>query len=155
MPFDNGQFPSFKSILNTLIDSLNKFLLIILLILVILTIFIRSFILDILKFIFLIIIIFRIVSKNKYQRAKENNQFIKIKKTLLKPFTNLIRNFKHRKTFIYKKCLKCKTILKLPLPNKRGINHAKCPNCSNRVTLFTLRKKTADKIKVEVIKKKK
>ena len=58
MPFDNGQFPSFKSILNTLIDSLNKFLLIILLILVILTIFIRSFILDILKFIFLIIIIF-------------------------------------------------------------------------------------------------
>lgn len=154
MPFNNGQLPSFKSIINSLIDSLNRFLIIVLLILIILTIFIRTFVLDILKFLILIIIIFRIASKNKYQRNKENQQFIKIKNKLLKPFNNIIRNFKDRKEYVYKKCSKCKTTLKLPLPKKRGIQHAKCPNCKARVTLFTLRKKQKEKIKVEVIKKK-
>lgn len=147
--------PSLKDIINQLIDSLNKFLIVILLILIIVTIFIRTFILDILKFIILGIIIFRISSKNKYQRSKENNQYIKIKKTILKPFSNIKRNYQDRKKYVYKKCHKCKTTLKLPLPPKRGINHAKCPNCNKRVTLFTIRKKQPEKIKVEVIKKKK
>lgn len=155
MQFPNGELPSIKSIINQLIDSLNRFLLIILLILIIITFFIRTFILDILKFILLAIIIFRLVSKNKYKRSKENQTYLKLKKAILKPFNNIIRNFKDRKKYVYKKCSKCKTILKLPLPNKRGINHAKCPNCHERVTLFTLRKKQPEKIKVEVIKKQK
>ena len=155
MNFNNGELPSFKSLFNSLVDALNKFLLIVLLILIILTIFIRSFILDILKFIILGIVIFRLVSKNKYQRNKENQSFLKIKKTLSKPFSNIIRNFKDRKKYVYKKCHKCKTTLKLPLPKKIGINHAKCPNCKNRVTLFTLRCQKPEKIKVEVIKKRK
>ena len=79
----------------------------------------------------------------------------KVINTITRPFQNLIRNFKDRKTHVYKKCSKCKTTLKLPLPKTRGINHAKCPECSNRVTLFTLRKQQPEKIKVEVIKKKK
>lgn len=155
MPFPNGQLPSFKDIFNHFVDSLNKFLIIILLILIFTTFFIRTFILDLLKFIILAIIIFRISSKNKYKRSKENKQFLKIKNIILKPFSNTIRNYKDRKKYVYKKCSKCKTILKLPLPNKRGVNHAKCPNCSKRVTLFTLRKKQPEKIKVEVIKKSK
>lgn len=154
MPFNN-KFPSIKEIINQLIDSLNRFLIILLIVLIIITIFVRTFILDILKFIILGIIIFRIVSKNKYQRTKENNQFLKIKKTITKPFSNIKRNYQDRKKYVYRKCSKCKTTLKLPLPPKRGLNHAKCPNCNNRVTLFTLRKKQPEKIKVEVIKKKK
>ena len=110
---------------------------------------------DLFKFIFLGLIIFRITSKNKIQRQKENKIYLKIVNTLTKPFKNIVRNFKDRKTHVYKKCSKFKTTLKLPLPNKRGINHAKCPECDNRVTLFTLRKKQEEKIKVEVIKKKK
>ena len=148
MPFNN--MPSFKSILANLVDELNKFLLIILFILIIITIFIRTFILDLLKFIILGIIIFRLVSKNKYSRDKENKKYLCIKKSLLKPFNNIIRNFKDRDLYVYKRCSKCKTTLKLPLPDKRGIHHAKCPKCKRRVTLFILRK-----VKVEVIKKKK
>ena len=155
MPFNNGQMPSFKSILNNLVDDLNKFLLIIDIILIIVSFFIKTFILDLIKFIILGIVIFRLVSKNKQQRAKENKIYQKIIKTITKPFTNIIRNFKDRKTHVYKKCSKCKTTLKLPLPKKRGINHAKCPECSNRVTIITLRKQQEEKIKVEVIKKKK
>ena len=155
MPFNNGQMPSFKSILNNLVDDLNKFLLIIDIILIIVSFFIKTFILDLIKFIILGIVIFRLVSKNKQQRAKENKIYQKIIKTITKPFTNIIRNFKDRKTHVYKKCSKCKTTLKLPLPKTRGINHAKCPECSNRVTIITLRKQQEEKIKVEVIKKKK
>lgn len=154
MPFNNGQLPSLKSILKTLIDELNRFLIIIDIILIIVSIFIKTFLLDLSKFIILGIIIFRISSKNKIQRSKENKLYLKIVNTLTKPFQNIKRNYKDRKTHVYKKCLKCKTTLKLPLPKTRGINHAKCPECGNRVTLFTLRKKQEEKIKVEVIKKK-
>ncbi len=142
-----------KSIIKTLVDDLNRLLIIILLFLIIITIFIRNFYLDILKILILILVIFRITSKNKTKRYKENQTYLNIKKTLLKPFSNIIRNFNNRKSYVYKKCSKCKTTLKLPLPNKRGINHAKCPSCGTRVTLFTLRKKASEKVHVEVIKK--
>ena len=155
MDFNNFKMPSLKSIIWSLIDELNRFLIIIDIILIIVSIFIKAFLLDLFKFIFLGLIIFRITSKNKIQRQKENKIYLKIVNTLTKPFKNIVRNFKDRKTYVYKKCSKCKTTLKLPLPNKRGINHAKCPECDNRVTLFTLRKKQEEKIKVEVIKKKK
>lgn len=152
MPFNNGQFPSMKSVLNNMFDSLNKFLIIVLLILLILTLFIRNFFLDLAKFVILGIIIFRISSKNKLKRVNENKYFTKTKNIILKPFSNISRNIKD-KNHVYKKCSKCKTILKLPLPSKIGLNHAKCPNCKNRVTLFSLKKKKEEKIKVEVIKK--
>jgi len=155
MPFNNGQLPSFKSILNSLVDELNRFLIIIDIILIILSIFIKTFLLDMFKFIVLGLIIFRLSSKNKQKRSKENRLFIKIIDTITKPFKNIIRNFKDRKTHVYKKCHKCKTTLKLPLPPTRGINHAKCPECDNRITIISLRKKQPEKIKVEVIKKKK
>lgn len=155
MDFNNFKMPSLKRIIWNLIDELNRFLIIIDIILIIVSIFIKAFLLDLFKFIFLGLIIFRIASKNKIQRQKENKIYLKVVNTLTKPFKNIVRNFKDRKTHVYKKCSKCKTTLKLPLPNKRGINHAKCPECDNRVTLFTLRKKQEEKIKVEVIKKKK
>ena len=148
MPFNNGQLPSIKTLLLNLIDELNRFLLIMWLITFIISFFVKSFFTDLLPILFLVLVIFRLASKNKTRRYKENKTFLKIIKIITKPFTNIIRNFKDRKTYVYKKCHKCKTTLKLPLPNKRGINHAKCPNCGKRVTLFTLRK-----MKVEVIKR--
>ena len=138
-----------NEILKNLIDSLNRFLLVLLLILVIVTFFVRSFTLDLIKILVLIVIIFRLTSKNKLKRSIENDKYLKLKKTLLNPFNNVIRNIKD-KDHVYKKCRRCKTILKLPLPSKRGIQHAKCPSCKKRVTFFTLKK---EKVVVEVIKK--
>ena len=92
---------------------------------------------------------YRLISKDKYKRDKENKKYLSIKKTILKPFTVLIKNIKDRNN-IYRRCHKCKTILKLPLPYERGIQHTKCPNCGKRITFITLRK-----VKIEVIKKKK
>ncbi len=150
MPFNNGELPSIKDILKHFIDELNRLILVIWLITLIISLFTHTFILDIIPIIIFLIFLYRLLSKNKSARYKENKMYLKFIKTITKPFHNLIRNFKDRDTYVYKKCHHCKTTLKLPLPNKRGINHAKCPNCSKRVTLFTLRK-----YKVEVIKKKK
>lgn len=145
----NGDF--FKNSMKQVVDELNRFLLVVLAILIILTIFLRYFVLDLIKVLLLVIIIFRLVSKNKIQRQKENQKFLAFLNTLAKPFKTLKRNWIDRDNYVYRKCHKCHTTLKLPLPSKRGINHAKCPNCHNRVTIFTLRKYG---VKVEVIKKK-
>ncbi len=70
---------------------------------------------------------------------------MKFKKKVVAPFLNIKRNIKD-KDHIYKKCRKCKITLKLPLPSKRGIKHARCPRCNKRVTLFSFKK-----AKIEII----
>lgn len=142
-----------KESLKKLYDDLNRFLTVLLIILLIITLFIKNFILDLSKFIILGVILFRLFSKNKIQRDKENRLYLKIRGWIFKPAHILIRNFKDRKTCVYKRCHKCKTTLKLPLPDKRGIKHAKCPNCGERLSILTFRKKKEEKVKVEVIKK--
>ena len=68
MDFNNFKMPSLKSILFSLVDELNRFLILIDIILIIVSIFIKTFPLDLSKFIVLGLIIFRISSKNKIQR---------------------------------------------------------------------------------------
>ena len=50
---------------------------------------------------------------------------------------------------MYKKCIHCKTVLRLPL--KKGVHTVKCPNCKKR---FEVKCRRDEKIQVEVIKKK-
>lgn len=126
-------------------DELNRFLLNIHLILLILNIFIKSEIITILELVIITIEFYRLFSRKIYVRSNENQKFLKLKKKFIAPFLNIKRNIKD-KDHIYKKCRKCKTTLKLPLPSKRGIKHAKCPHCKSRVTLFTLKKE-----KIEII----
>lgn len=137
-----------KATINHLVDALNKFILIIVIILFIISIFINNFYIDLSRVILFAIFLFRVFSKNRNQREKENQFFIKIINFFKKPFNVLEKNIKD-KNHVYKKCLKCKTILKLPLPEKKGLKHAKCPKCGKRVTFFTLKKE-----KIEIIKKK-
>lgn len=128
------------------IDELYKFLFWVYIVIFLINLFLKSNILSLIGTILVVVIIYRCFSKKIYQRKRENNLYLKLKKKFLKPFKNIIRNFKERKTTVYKKCRKCKTTLKLPLPSSRGICHAKCPECKNRVTFLCLRKE-----KVEII----
>lgn len=132
------------------IDNLHKFCLWLYIFIVIVNIFLHSNILMYTEIIIFIIVIYRMFSKNIYRRNLENQMYLKIKKILLKPFNNIKRNFLDRKKYVYKKCHKCKTTLRLPIPYKRGINHAICPECKNRITCFSLRRK-----KIEIIRNKK
>lgn len=129
-------------------DDLYKFLFWLYFILLIIDLFVNSKILLVLELLVIFIMFYRIFSKNIYKRNDENQKYLRLKRKLLKPFANIKRNIKD-KDHVYKKCPKCKTVLKLPVPTKRGIQHAKCPNCKRRVTLFTLKK-----LKIEIIKNK-
>ncbi len=145
--------PNFKDLLKEAlaraIDSLNRFLLVLLLISFIVSLFIDTLIIDLIPLLIVVIFAYRLISKDKYKRDKENKKYLKIKKTILKPFNVMLKNIKDRNN-IYRRCHKCKTILKLPLPYERGIQHAKCPNCGKRRTFITFRK-----VKIEIIKKNK
>ena len=120
------------------VDELTKFIIKIYFILVIINLFINNKVLYLLELILLFIMFYRFLSKKIYKRSNENQLFLKIKNNLLKPFKNIERNIKD-KEHIYKKCHKCKTTLKLPLPSKMGIKKAKCPKCGKRVRFITFR----------------
>ncbi len=136
-----------KNNIKSLIDELNRFLIFIFILSVIVSIFVSNFIIDLIPFLLLAIIIFRLSSKNKQARYKENQTYLNIKKILIKPFDVVIKNIKD-KDHVYKRCSKCKTVAKLPLPKKSGIQHAKCPKCNKRLTLYTTKHEI-----IEVIKK--
>ena len=131
------------------IDDLYHFLFRSYIVLIILNLFINSKIMTILEFLLIIFTFYRVLSKNCYQRRKENKKYLKIKESILMPFKNIKRNIQDKDN-VYKKCSKCKTILKLPVPMKRGVKHAKCPNCKKRLTIITFKKQ-----KIEIIKNKK
>ena len=144
-----------KNIFNNLlydrngIDELGLFTIWIYIIISIINLFTNTFIGDLSALLLVILILFRMLSKKITSRQKENNIFKKITNFIFKPFENLKRNIKD-KEHVYKKCPKCKTILKLPLPSKRGIQKAKCPKCKKSLTLFTFKQE-----KIEIITNKK
>lgn len=129
-------------------DELYKFFFGLYIFVIILDLFFNSQVLVYIELIIIFIMFYRVLSKNISKRSKENRQYLKIKNKIIKPFNNLKRNIKDKDN-IYKKCPKCKTTLKLPIPYERGIKHTKCPKCKNRLTLFVLKKQ-----KIEIIKNK-
>ena len=130
------------------IDDLSKFLFKLFFLVFLFNILFRTYILLIIELLLILIIILRMLSKKIYIRNKENQIYIKIKSILLKPFINIKRNI-NDKDHIYKKCRKCKKVLKLPLPDKKGIKHAKCPNCKKKLTIIAFKCQ-----KIEIIRKK-
>ena len=131
------------------LDDLGNFLFKVYLILFILNLFLKLYVLTIIEFVLVVVILYRFISKDIYKRSRENVLFRKIKKKLFKPFSNIKRNI-NDKDHVYKKCHYCKTTLKLPLPNKRGIKKVKCTNCKKRNKFLILKK-----MKIELIKNKK
>lgn len=140
-----------KNLLNNIlygrngIDELGLFTIWIYIILSIINLVTNSFIGDLSALLLVALILFRMLSKNFTARQKENNIFKKITNFIFKPLENLKRNIKD-KEHVYKKCPKCKTVLKLPLPSKKGIQKAKCPKCKKSLTLFTFKEE-----KIEII----
>ena len=69
------------------------------------------------------IIFFRSMSRNIPKRRRENEKFT--------AFFKLMRNKRRdRKTHVYKKCPRCKAVLRLP--KAKGKHTAVCPRCQNR-----------------------
>lgn len=134
------------------IDELYQFLFITYILLLFIDIFVDFDFLAILELLLVICIFYRVLSKNIYKRRKENNKYLKVRNKIKYYFSFQKKKWDERDNKIYKKCPKCKTILKLSLPNKRGIKHVVCPKCKKRITLLCLRR---EKVEIIVNKKKK
>ena len=72
----------------------------------------------------LIVLIFlRMLSRNIAKRRRENERFC--------GFFRLLRNrFRDRRTHVYRKCPKCRAVLRLP--KARGRHTVVCPRCHER-----------------------
>ncbi len=130
-------------------DELYQFNLIVYLILLFINIFFNSMILFAIELILITFTFYRVLSRNVKRRTKENKFYLKIKNNIFNQFILMKRKWKDRNTHMYKKCIHCKTVLRLPL--KKGVHTVKCPNCKKR---FEVKCRRDEKIQVEVIKKK-
>lgn len=124
------------------LDDLSNFLLKVYFIIILVNIFFRLSLLSYIELFILVLIIYRSFSKRKYKRNNENLIFIKYRNKITGLFKNL-----NDSNYIYRKCNKCNTKMRLPLPDSRGIKTVKCPCCNKRIKFLILRK-----LKVEVIR---
>ena len=131
------------------VDELYSFLFKLYLLLLFINIFLKFEVISYIELFLVFYMFFRAFSKNIYKRSDENKLYLKIKNRVLKPFLNIKRNISD-KDHIYRKCNKCHTTMKLPLPYERGYKNVKCPKCGNKKRVLVFRKQ-----KIEIIKKKK
>ena len=133
-------------------DDLYRFLLYVYIILFFINIYFKSYILNIMQIIMLVIMFYRFFSKNIDRRKNENYVYLKIRNFIIRPFKRFMnrvkRNYKDRHKYIYKKCKCCKTTLKLPIPFERGFKKVKCPKCGKLNKFYIFRKE-----KIEVIRR--
>lgn len=116
------------------IDELNKFLIKLYVFILIIKLFFKISFIDYILWLVVFLFLFRFLSKNKFDRLKENRLYLNIKNGKFK-FKNA------NKQYIYKKCKKCEKTLKLPLPKKRGIKSVICPNCKRKMKVLVFRKR--------------
>ncbi len=123
------------------IDQLYHFLFWTIVSLSLLNIFLKEWVLTVIELLILVYALFRVFSRNVYRRQKENqvylvcvgkirNFFGGIKKKISSKAALESNKWRDRKTHVYKRCPKCKNILRLP--KVKGKHTAACPCCGNR-----------------------
>ena len=111
-------------------DNLCNFIWTLCIILIVVNLFVRSLIINAVETALMVYTIFRFMSKNVYKRQRENATYLKLKKKFTGPFKLLRNKWRDRKTHVYKKCKKCKNVLRLP--KVKGKHTVNCPCCHNR-----------------------
>lgn len=109
------------------IDDLSKFMMGIVFILAVINMFFRLPVLSAVIWAVIILIYFRMFSKNKYKRYQENQLYLKY----MGPFQNWIRKqiniIKLRKDYHIYTCPTCKQ--KIKIPRGKGRIAVRCPKC--------------------------
>lgn len=112
------------------VDQLNTVLLLFSIILSVMALIIDSQILNIISSIILAIIIFRALSKNRINRARENEKFLKWYNPLKNTVIRRKNRFKDLKNYRYLKCPECRQTLRVP--RKKGKILITCPKCHHK-----------------------
>lgn len=112
------------------IDALGKFSFAVYLIVAFINIFVRNVkaIIFTIQWLILLIVIFRILSKNIPARRRENESFEKMVYKYKPAFSLLGERVKNIRTKRYRTCPNCKAVSRLPI--KRGKHFVKCPKCN-------------------------
>lgn len=100
------------------------------LLLLIVNMFFGSIVLYVMEIALLSFATYRALSRNLYQRQKENQAFLRFFANIGKWFKRLKNKWRDRKTHVYKKCPKCRNHLRLP--KIKGNHTVCCPCCNHR-----------------------
>lgn len=84
--------------------------------------------LSLLSFAIIIFAFYRVFSKQIEKRRAENTKWLVFENKIKKQFRLINNRWKFRKTHIFKKCPKCKAVLRLK--RKKGTHNVTCPHCN-------------------------
>lgn len=113
------------------VDQLYRGLTGLLLIFVVINFFIQSSVMNAIVLLTLILMYFRVFSKNIYKRQKENSRYLKMTKSTRKEMKLTIRRIKEIGTHRYRKCPNCHQTIRLK--RKLGKHTTICPKCHSKV----------------------
>ena len=109
------------------VDSLSRFLSIVLLAIIILGMFVRIPLSGTLTLVLLVILYWRMFSRNIPKRYEENQKFLQIRDKLLGRFSNFGSNMSQMKDYHIYKCPRCNQ--KIRIPRGKGHIMVRCPKC--------------------------
>lgn len=98
--------------------------------------FIRSLVLQIIVYVLVGFAFFRIMSRNIEARRRENQWFNKIK-FLYVYKRNIRRQRKADYSHVYKKCPRCRAVLRLP--RRKGKHTTVCPKCNKEFKVYVFK----------------
>lgn len=111
------------------VDQLTRFLVILAFLVSLISSFSRLGIMLILSYLFLIVALFRVFSKNISARARENYKYMGFANSIKNKFKKIKRTIFGTKTHRYYSCPKCKQTIRVP--RGKGKICITCPKCRN------------------------
>ena len=109
------------------VDSLSRFLSVVLLVVIILGMFIRIPLSGTITLVILVILYWRMFSRNIPKRYEENQKFLQLRDKLLGRFSDFGSNMSQMKDYHIYKCPRCNQ--KIRIPRGKGHIMVRCPKC--------------------------
>ena len=109
------------------VDSLSRFLSVILIAVILIGMFVKIPLSGLISLALLIVLYFRMFSRNIPKRYAENQKFLQIRDNLLGNFSNFGSNMSQFKDYHIYKCPQCSQ--KIRIPRGKGHIMVRCPRC--------------------------
>ena len=109
------------------VDSLSRFLSVILLAVIVIGMFVRIPLSGLISLVLLVILYWRMFSRNIPKRYAENQKFLQLRDKFLGNFSNFGSNMSQLKDYHIYKCPRCNQ--KIRIPRGKGHIMVRCPRC--------------------------
>ncbi len=108
-------------------DELSKFLMVISVVMIVLASLTRNSMVNLVSFIIIGFVYYRMFSKNFYKCSLQNQKYLKLRNRLMGNWKNQISYFKQRKIYSFYNCPECSQ--KVRIPKGKGKVQITCPKC--------------------------